>query len=250
MSVSNFNQNSIANQQNSIAGISMMKYNVDLVYCIDATRSMDPILDIVKNNAVNFYDDFKKKMSEKNKPVGRLRMRIVAFRDYYYDHEEAMLVTDFFEMPRQAEELRACVASITADGGGDAPEDGLEALAYAIRSNWNTQALGKRQIIVVWSDESTHELGFGKRMPNYPTNMAKDFDELSRWWGSDSCPGLMDNHGKRLLIFAPAKKYWTTIVDNWDNAILYESEAGKGLDKLGYEEIINAIAYSIVEEAI
>ena len=32
-----------------------MTYEVDLVFCIDATMSMDLILDKVKENALNFY---------------------------------------------------------------------------------------------------------------------------------------------------------------------------------------------------
>ena len=62
-----------------------MDYGVDLVFCIDATMSMQPLLDTVKNNALNFYQDCKNVMEAKRKRVGSLRIRIVAFRDYYYD---------------------------------------------------------------------------------------------------------------------------------------------------------------------
>ena len=34
-----------------------LKYNVDIVMCIDATGSMNGILDTVKSNALNFYGD-------------------------------------------------------------------------------------------------------------------------------------------------------------------------------------------------
>ena len=81
-----------------------MSYEVDLVFCIDATMSMDPILDKVKSNALNFYQDFQKEMDEKGKKVSQLRIRIVAFRDYYYDRENAMMVTNFFNLPEQADE--------------------------------------------------------------------------------------------------------------------------------------------------
>ena len=72
-----------------------------------------------------------------------------------------MLVTNFFLLPQQAREFEACINSIHADGGGDIPEDGLEALAYAIRSPWTTEGEKQRHVIVVWSDAGTHELGFG-----------------------------------------------------------------------------------------
>lgn len=155
-------------------------YGVDLVFCIDVTMSMAHILDTVKQNALRFYEDFQNIMEKKHKTVSDLRIRIVAFRDYYYDRDQAMLVTDFFEFPRQAEDFRACLASIEPMGGGDDPEDGLEALAYAMKSKWNTESKKRRHVIVVWSDEGTHDLGFGNSVPNYPSNMAKDFDELTR----------------------------------------------------------------------
>ena len=222
-----------------------MTYGVDLVFCIDATMSMDHILDTVKKNALNFYQDFKSAMDAKHKRVEQLRVRIVAFRDYRADGEQAMMMTNFFTLPDQAEDFRRCVQSIVADGGGDDPEDGLEALAYAIKSDWSHTAQKRRHVIVVWSDEGTHDLGYGNRVSNYPRNMPKTFDELSEWWGSKTIPGIMDESAKRMIIFAPMKKHWNTITDNWNKVIQYESEAGTGLQNCDYEQILSAICNSI-----
>ena len=115
------------------------RYGVDIVFCIDATESMDPILDSVKKNALNFYSDFHAVMEKKKKKIGRLRVRVIAFRDYLADGEQAMLVTNFFELPEQSQDLEMCIRSIEAKGGGDDPEDGYEALAYAIKSDWNME---------------------------------------------------------------------------------------------------------------
>lgn len=222
-----------------------MTYEVDLVFCIDSTMSMDPILDTVKKNALNFYQDFHNVMSEKDKKVSQLRIRVVAFRDYYYDHERAMMVTNFFKLPSMSEDFEACVKSIIPDGGGDDPEDGLEALAYAMKSDWGMGSAKKRHVIVVWSDEGTHELGFGKKVSNYPKGMPKDFNELTEWWGSKGNPGLMDENAKRLLIFAPDKDGWRMIRENWNNVIHVETEAGTGLQDCEYSEILDVICNSI-----
>lgn len=223
-----------------------LTYAVDLVLCIDATMSMYPLLDTVKNNAINFYQDLQRVMMSKHKHVHQIRVRIVAFRDYFYDREKAMLVTNFFDLPSQAKDFEACVKSIEADGGGDDPEDGLEALAYAMKSDWNTAAQKRRHVIVVWSDDSTHDLGFGKSAPNYPKGMAKDFDELTQWWGSKRNPGLMDETAKRLLLFTPDMASWSTIRDNWNNVIHYETkDVGHGLAECDYDQILNAISNSI-----
>ena len=98
---------------------------------------------------------------------------------------------------------------------------------------------------MVWSDDGTHRLGFGSDAPNYPRGMAKDFNELTMWWGNASAPGLMDQNAKRLLLFTPDKDDWNLIRNNWNQTIQYVSEAGSGLESCDYEQIINAIANSI-----
>lgn len=222
-----------------------ISYTVDMVFCIDCTGSMDNILEIVKNNALNFYNDVVQSMSAKGKNVDKLRVRIVAFRDYIADGDNAMMVTDFFTLPDDAMNFERCVRSLVAKGGGDEPEDGLEALAYAMRSNWNTEGMKKRQIIVVWTDASTHPLGYGARMNNYPQGMAGSMQELTAWWGDKQNEGYVDQRAKRLLLFAPDKPGWSDISNNWDNVIHFPSEAGNGLKELEYGQIIATIANSI-----
>ena len=226
-------------------------YSVDMVFCIDCTGSMDNIINIVKDNALNFYQDLTAAMDAKSKKVSQLRVRVVAFRDYQYDLEDAMLVTDFFNLPEQAEDFERCVRSLEAKGGGDDPEDGLEALAYAIKSKWNTEGVKKRQVIVVWTDDATHPLGFGKVKSNgapnefYPNGMAQDLNELASWWGGGQYNGFMDNNAKRLLLYAPDAPDWSSIARNWDNVLHFPSEADSGLTELEYNEIISTITNTI-----
>ena len=222
-----------------------MSYNVDMVFCIDATGSMDNVISIVKKNALSFYADVMDAMAKKSKVIDKLRVRVIAFRDYLADGDEAMMVTDFFDLPGQAYDFERCVKSIEAKGGGDEPEDGLEALAYAIKSDWDNEGIKKRQVIVVWTDASTHEIGYGASEPNYPSKMAKSFDELTFWWGDSQNKGHINQNAKRLLLFAPGKKYWNTISDTWDNVIHYPSIAGQGLEEFDYAQIINAISNTI-----
>lgn len=224
-----------------------MDYTVDMVFCIDATGSMEStkgteqrIINMVKANALNFYGDFTRTMNDKGKHVRQLRIRIVAFRDYIADGENAMLVTDFFNLPQQTEEFEKCVHSISAMGGGDIPEDGLEALAYAIRSDWTNEGAKKRQVIVVWTDAGTHPLGFGSRAANYPNGMPRDMSELSDWWDEYMHPNY-----KRLVIFAPDTEGWSYISQNWDNVVHFPSVAGNGLAERSYSDILNVLGNSI-----
>lgn len=220
-------------------------YNVDLVFCIDATASMGDLINVVKVNAINLYQDIIQTMAQKQKVINKIRVKVIAFRDYIYDKENAMLTTRFFNLPEEADLLKNLIGQITAMGGGDDPEDGLEALAFAMRSDWDKEGMKKRHVIVVWSDAATHPLGFGREAANYPQQMPKTFGELTAWWGSKQCPGYMNNQAKRLLLFTPDKEGWKTISDTWDNVIHFPSEAGKGLQNVDYKTIIDAIANTI-----
>ena len=184
-------------------------------------------------------------MERKGKPIGKLRVRVIVFRDYVADGENAMLTTDFFSLPDEAVEFEKLIKSIEHFGGGDEPEDGLEAIAYAIKSDWTKDGDKRRHIIVVWTDDGTHTLGFGAKVPNYPKRMARDFDELTDWWGDADQPGLMNNEAKRLVLFAPEKKYWSTICDSWNLVTHYCSQAGNGLGEVDYSAILNEIINSI-----
>ncbi len=222
------------------------QYNVDIVMCIDATGSMGPLINLVKENALSFYNDFTARLAEAKKNVNEVRVRVIAFRDYLADGANAMLTSQFFKLPEQSAEFEALVKGIEPKGGGDDPEDGLEALAYAIKSKWNKSEGKKRHVIVVWTDDATHDLGFGKSASNYPDKMPKDFSELSEWWGvGQSSNSVMDRKSKRLLIYAPAKESWKTVATTWDNAILFPSQAGQGLTDKTYNEILDAICGSV-----
>lgn len=223
---------------------SLITYNVDIVMCIDCTWSMDPILSVVKQNALNFSQDLRKKMASKNKNIDQLRVRLVAFRDYKAD-DEPMLVTDFLLMPKQASIFNDCVSCLEAIGGGDDPEDGLEALAYSIRSDWDRQGIRRRHVIALWTDATPHELGHGRSSKLYPKNMAKSFAELTEWWGDVQQPGYMNQSAKRLLLFAPDAGAWSDISSLWDNVVHYPSEAGKGLNEVNYQQILDCISNSI-----
>ena len=222
-----------------------VKYNVDMVFCIDITGSMDNIIDIVRDNALNLYQDVQKFMEKKDRHVDVLRVRIIAYRDYLADNDEAMFTTNFFTLPQDAENLKTCVSCLVAKGGGDDPEDGLEALAYAIKSKWNMDGDKKRHVIVLWTDDDTHDLGFGKTSKNYPKGMASDIRELTAWWGHTKGPGYMDQNAKRFILFAPDMSGWRQVTDNWDKVLHYPSNVKEGLKEVDYSKIISVIAQTI-----
>ena len=238
-----------------MSGNFKLSYKVDLTLCIDCTESMDNILNIVKQRALSFYDDIYATMSAKGKQIDQLRVRVVAFRDYLAFDDEVqrkvmpnvpMQVTDFFTLPQEAHKLEVSVKSLIPMGGGDVPEDGLEALAYAIQSYWNADATKNRHVIVLWTDAAPHALGTCAGASRYPRGMARNMEELTRWWGDNYCPGFMPlQAAKRLILFAPDEGDWSYISRNWDNVIHYPSRAGDGLREIDYETILGSIAQTL-----
>ena len=224
--------------------------DIDIVFCVDGTGSLGDasqdirlFLDDWKQGVRNIHSDFIEAMNARCRHIGQLRIRVILFRDYMADGEHAMMVTDFFQLPQQAAEFEACINSIHADGGGDIPEDGLEALTYAIKSQWaNAGGTFKRQIIVVLTDADTHALGFGSRSEFYPKGMPKDMDELTDWWED---PAIINQRGKRLILVAPNEGNWQYISDNWELTWHIPSASGTGLAELNYSEILNLIAQAV-----
>ncbi|MBR5048998.1 MAG: VWA domain-containing protein [Erysipelotrichaceae bacterium] len=220
-------------------------YEVDICLVIDRTGSMRPILDTVKNNAVNLHRDIKTRMEMKGKTVSALRVRVIAFGDYAADGPEAIVGSDFMVLPEQTMDLEDCVEGIRAEGGGDIPEDGLEALAFAIRSKWTRGSGKRRHIICLFTDAPVHDLGFGAQAEGYPLSAPKTYEELSAMWGFTQYPGEMDTYAKRLLLFAPDEGWWQRIRTEWENTILRPAARDTGLQDVSYTEMLDTIANSI-----
>jgi hypothetical protein len=218
-----------------------VKYAVDIVFCIDATGSMGHLIEGVKSSALKFYNDLESLMAKKEKTIDQLRARVIVFRDYWADSAAlAMQCSDFYDLKTQSSEYASFVSGITATGGGDEPENGLEALSIALKSNWEkSQDFAKqRQVIVMYTDASAHSLEKGAKPSHYPQDIPKTFDELTDYWHD------MPITSKRLLLFAPDASPWG-VMGSWDNTIYFPSKAGKGLEEFEMDEILNVIANSI-----
>lgn len=229
-----------------MAGGQGLTYSVDLVLVIDATGSMSPIIDDVKKSALSFYDDLQKHMTGIGKNIDALRVRAIAYRDYYADSAaDSLVVSDFLELPGQRADFSDFVHGLRATGGGDEPENGLEALATAIQSPWAAEGAKQRQVIVVWTDASAHPLekNKGAKPVGYPVDLPGDFDELTDLWEGQDSP--VHQSWKRLLLFSPDVYPWTDIANNWDATLHYTSKAGAGLGDKDYKSILDAIAQSV-----
>ncbi|MGI8767841.1 MAG: vWA domain-containing protein [Propionibacteriaceae bacterium] len=220
-----------------------LSYAVDIVFCIDVTGSMDPIIDAVKANALGFYDDVQSNLTEKGKNVAQLRVRVIAFRDFAADGDAALEESSFFVLPAERAGFSEFVNGLTAQGGGDAPESGLEAVALAISSPWTSTGDRRRQVIVVWTDQPAHPLDPSVAPADLSSRVPADFSALTDLWEDEQ--GLMGSSSKRLILFAPDGPGWSDISAVWENVVHNPSQAGGGLSEVDYGTIIDSIGNSV-----
>jgi len=242
--------------QDALGGVTTF---VDIVFCIDVTQSMAPIINTVKNLTLDLYDDLITNMREtNNRIVKQLRVKVIAFRDYYCDGPYAMEESQFFTLPEQKTEFRNFVASLEAKGGGDEPENALEAMALAMKSDWvkvtNPNTEKARNVVVIFTDASAHPLEKSADgvSEHYPADMLKNYNELYEAWcgqgtcmdGSDSY--TMDKMAERLIVFAPQDAYpWSDMEAEIRNAAFVPITAEEGGAEVGRDIIITTISGSM-----
>jgi Mg-chelatase subunit ChlD len=124
---------------------------VDIVFVLDVTESMQPYIDAVKQNMINFAQDLAQNHRD-------YRLGLVTFEDYvvsaYPDCNCAYSKT----MTADVQKFTDWVGTLHAGGGGDIPEDQLDALAYASTLPFRPEAQG---IIILITDAPPHVAGDG-----------------------------------------------------------------------------------------
>lgn len=217
-------------------------YLVDIVLCIDCTGSMEPVIEQVKQNAIEFSPRLDELMRARGKRIDELRVRVVAFRDLFVDDADWLSATGFIDMREAPERFREAVLPLAASGGGSEPESSLEALALAIQSDWANASQAKaRRVIVMWTDASAHKLekGAASRSPLLPAGLPGNLDELTELWNDQP------QQSRRLLLYAPDTYPWNLIAASWSQTIHFPSVAGDGLQEHEFLTILNAIANSV-----
>ena len=229
--------------QTSLAAPRGLSYAVDIVFCIDVSGSMTPILDAVKSHALGFYDDVQTNLTAKGKNVSQLRVRVVAFRDIVADGEAGLEESPFYTLPTERTAFSEFVNGLVPQGGGDAPESGLEAVALSINSPWTTTGDRRRQVIVVWTDQPAHPLDPSVVPGDLSSRVPADFSALPDVWEDEQ--GVMGSSSKRLILFAPDGPGWSDISSVWENVVHHPSQAGGGLSEVDYGTIIDSIGNSV-----
>lgn len=126
---------------------------VDIIFVLDVTESMQPYIDAVKQNVIQFAQD----LSANNRDY---RLGLVTFEDYVVSKYPDCNCAYRNSFTSNVNQFTDWVSSLHAGGGGDIPEDQLDALAYAASFPFRPQAEG---IIIIVTDAPPHHKGDGSR---------------------------------------------------------------------------------------
>jgi hypothetical protein len=100
----------------------------DIVFLVDVSGSMSPCIDALRSNIEAFIDSLSHGDANNAAPVRDWRGRVIGYRDVEAAQAEGLpwIVDNSFV--RDAGALKAQLATLQANGGGDEPESLLDAL--------------------------------------------------------------------------------------------------------------------------
>lgn len=221
------------------------KRNIDMVFCIDGTGSMSPCIDKVKDNAMRFHMEFAGKMIDMGSEIDSMRVKVIVFRDYESEKEEAIIESPFFELPDDNAEFSQYMARISATGGGDYAENGLEALYYAMKTDFTATAPKDREVIVLFSDADALELRERACCSGYPDAMVDEDGLIELWAGaSQEMHSKLKEANKRLVMFAPDGSKYKALKSKLNRSVFEPVNMSDGLGDIDFSDIIKIIAAS------
>lgn len=207
--------------------------NVDIVFVIDAAKTMKPIIDKLQQVA-SVYDKLLEACRSKN--INCIRFKVIWYRDFFVDGDKTYGESRFFEMPREEENFKEYLGGINAYGGNNTRRPGLAALSMALESDFVQEGDKKFHIIIQFTDTSSysfeeiHELSkkchinnsiLAKRLNN---DIPKSYERFWDCWENNVVYPLgtkmadmliynryakLDKVGKRLILFTPEVYPWS-----------------------------------------
>jgi hypothetical protein len=100
----------------------------DVVFLVDVSGSMAPIIDALRRNIETFVDSLSSGDANNAAPVRDWRGKVVGYRDFEAAQVEGLQWLEDQPFVRDTAALKAQLARLQAQGGGDEPESLLDAL--------------------------------------------------------------------------------------------------------------------------
>jgi FHA domain/von Willebrand factor type A domain len=212
---------------------------VDIVFVLDVTESMQPYIDAVKQNVISFAKD----LATNNRDY---RLGLVTFEDYVTSQSPDCGCPYRNKMTSNVNEFTQWVGSLHAGGGGDIPEDQLDALAYASTFPFRPEAQG---IIILVSDAPDHHAGDASARAQHDQaywdhhpNKDADVTDLN----ADKVAAMLKKNGLTLYAVVPppfiAPDYAQLVSATHGRSYNIVTEEGR------FSELVREIGHSIATE--
>ncbi len=211
---------------------------VDIVFVMDVTESMQPYIDAIKQNMVNFAHD----LASNNRDY---RLGLVTFEDYVVSKYPDCNCPYQKTMTSDVNQFINWVGTLHASGGGDIPEDQLDALAYASSFPFRPKAQG---IIIIITDAPPHHKGDGSANTQHDQafwdhhQKGQDVTDLT---GSDVA-AMMKRNGLTLYAVVPppfiAPEYAEIVETTHGRSYNIVTEEGR------FASLVREIGHSIATE--
>jgi hypothetical protein len=141
----------------------------DIVFMVDSSGSMAPCIDALRTNIEAFIDSLSKGEANNAPPIRDWRGKVVGYRDVEAAQSEGIPWIEDAPFVRDTTQLKAQLAALKAEGGGDEPESLLDALFKAASmeaspkgsqtedpNKWRYRSDAAR-VIIVFTDASFKE---------------------------------------------------------------------------------------------
>ena len=198
------------------------KLTVTVAMCIDISGSMGGTIDMVKNNARDFYSLFKTKCENAGIKLLGLKTRVIPYSDINVDYEKALYSSGSFDLTNEVQYggYIDFVNGIELAYGGDTPESGLEALYEAFaNTKWGVDDGYHRQIVILWTDAPYKVINEGICKDDEGKEMfvAASYDQVKDLWAKMPT-------GRRMILFAPYGNSYSNggdwaEMDEWKNVL-------------------------------
>ncbi|KAK1778531.1 hypothetical protein QBC45DRAFT_161289 [Copromyces sp. CBS 386.78] len=114
----------------STNGLFKAVCSTDLLFLIDTTGSMGPYIEAAKNQMKSIVDGIGKAFLNR----ASIRIAVVSYKDHF---DAGHL--QFLDFTESTDQVRRFINNLTADGGGDMPEDVLGGIRRALDASWKHQ---------------------------------------------------------------------------------------------------------------
>lgn len=205
--------------------------NADFVFVLDATATMGVFID-------RFRREFLPKVTELiREKAGKadVRYKIIVFRDYGSEGAAAMKESKFFAIPEEMRELEHAMLFVEAGGGGDSPENGLEAIYYAMKSDFASGT----QTIFFFTDADAVKMGARKGCEGYPEDMTDEKGLKEIWLGKK--PSYITQSGKKLILVAPENTAYSRLAKELDNTVFVPAAKSGNLNDIEFFDLLKKL---------